>query len=196
MRIVVVSAHFPPNFVSGGTQQPQRLARGLRERGHDVWVYAGWLGDERTAGTSWTEHDENGMPIRWIASTPWIDWGDRSNFDNATIMTDFTAFLDEIRPDVVHLHSLQSLGAGLVGAAARSGARVVVTMHDFWWCCARQFLVDKTGVPCSPVVDAGICGCEVDHQWLVERNAWLRNQLEQADVVLAPSETAAEVLRA
>ena len=36
MRITLVSAHYPPNFVSGGTLQPQRLAHGLRDRGHDV----------------------------------------------------------------------------------------------------------------------------------------------------------------
>ena len=33
MRITFVSAHYPPNFVSGGTLQPQRLARGLPRPG-------------------------------------------------------------------------------------------------------------------------------------------------------------------
>jgi glycosyltransferase involved in cell wall biosynthesis len=196
MRIVVVTAHFPPNFVSGGTQQPQRLARGLRARGHDVRVYAGWLGEEREAGSSWTEADDTGLPIHWIASTPWIGWSDRRNFDNPTVAADFAAFLREVRPDVVHLHSLQSLGAGLVSVAAQHGARVVVTMHDFWWCCARQFLVDRGNVPCCPVVDVGVCECQVDHEWLVERNRWLQQQLARADLVLAPSAAAASVLAA
>jgi glycosyltransferase involved in cell wall biosynthesis len=196
MRIVVVSAHFPPNFVSGGTQQPQRLAQGLRARGHDVWVYAGWLGAERPAGTSWSETDETGLQVRWIASTPWIGWSDRRNFDNETVVADFTAFLSDVRPDIVHLHSLQSLGAGMVTASKAAGARVVVTMHDFWWCCARQFLVDRGGVPCCTVVDAGVCECEVDHTWLEERNCWLRAQLTHADMVLAPSATAVAVLAA
>src|SRR5437763_58442 len=31
MRIVVVSAHFPPNFVSGGTLAPQRQAHADRD---------------------------------------------------------------------------------------------------------------------------------------------------------------------
>ena len=194
MRIVVVSAHFPPNFVSGGTQQPQRLARGLRARGHEVWVYAGWLGDDRAAGSGWTEDDETGLPVRWIASTPWIGWDDRRNFDNPTVALDFAAFLDEVHPDVVHLHSLQSLGAGLVRVAADHGARVIVTMHDFWWCCARQFLVDRGNVPCCPVVDVGVCACQVDHEWLGERNRWLQDQLARADLVLAPSAAAASVL--
>ena len=41
MRIRVVTAHFPPNFTSGGTLAPQRLARAFACQGHDVWVYAG-----------------------------------------------------------------------------------------------------------------------------------------------------------
>src|SRR4051812_5039158 len=74
VRIVVVSAHFPPNFVSGGTLAPQRQAQGLRAAGHEVSVYAGWLGD-RTPLESWTE-DVDGLPVRWIVSTPWIGWSD------------------------------------------------------------------------------------------------------------------------
>ena len=45
MRILTVSAHYPPNFVSGGTLQPQGIARGLAARGHESHVFAGWLGD-------------------------------------------------------------------------------------------------------------------------------------------------------
>ena len=65
MRVLTVSAHYPPNFVSGGTLQPQRLSRGLRDRGHDVSVFAGWLG-ERPTLDEWEEPDETGMSVHWI----------------------------------------------------------------------------------------------------------------------------------
>ncbi|TML84802.1 MAG: hypothetical protein E6G06_22370, partial [Actinobacteria bacterium] len=64
MRVVVVSAHYPPNFVSGGTVAAQRLARGLRERGHDVSVYAGRLDAGRTPLSTWEEIDEVGLAVR------------------------------------------------------------------------------------------------------------------------------------
>jgi glycosyltransferase involved in cell wall biosynthesis len=196
MRIVVTSAHFPPNFVSGGTLQPQRLAHGLRARGHDVSVYAGWLDEGREPGTSWSELDATGMAVRWIVTTPWTGWELRRNFDNPEVTADFTEYLAVTSPDVVHFHALQSLGAGLLAAASASGAAVVVTMHDFWWCCARQFLVDREMQPCSVVVDAGACECSVNRQWLVARNEWLRDQLQHADLVLTPSASAAAVLAA
>src|SRR5512135_2685584 len=93
MRILHVSAHFPPNFVSGGTLVPQRLARGLRGRGHEVAVYAGRLDPARRPLDSWTETDETGLPVRWVVSTPWTGWGDRRNFDNPPVAAAFAAFL-------------------------------------------------------------------------------------------------------
>jgi len=194
MRILVVSAHYPPNFVSGGTLVPQRLARGLRARGHDVSVYAGWLGDDRAPLTTWDEADETSLGVRWIATTPWTAWSDRQNFDNPAVAADFAAHVAAVRPDVVHFHALQSLGAGVLEAAARHGAKVVLTMHDFWWVCARQFLVDRQGHPCPLVVETAECPCEIDHEWLKGRNAWLRERLAAVDLVLAPSTTAAAVL--
>ena len=196
MRILVVSAHYPPNFVSGGTLVPQRLARGLRARGHEVTVYAGWLGDERRPLETWDEVDESGLRVRWIATTPFMAWNDRRNFDNPEVTEDFAGFVADFRPDLVHAHSLQTMGAGVVDPARRAGARVVVTMHDFWWVCARQFLVDRSYQPCPLVVDAGNCPCEVDHRWLEQRNEWLRDRLSAVDLVLAPSSPAAAVMAA
>ncbi len=195
MRIVVVSAHFPPNFVSGGTLQPQRLARALRSRGHDVSVYAGWLGP-RPPLESWEDTDETGMAVRWVVSGRWIGWGDERNFDNPDVGRHFAAHLADVRPDVVHLNALQSLGGTLVPIAAASGARVVVTMHDFWWCCPRQFLVDRAMRPCPLVVAAGNCPCQVDREWLEARNRRLARMLDAADLILTPSATAARVLAA
>src|SRR5688500_1432070 len=118
MRVLQVSAHYPPNFVSGGTLQPQRLARGLRSRGHDVSVYAGWLDSALEPLTTWTDVDEPGLSVRWVVTTPWIDWASTENYDTPAVTADFARHLDEVVPDVVHFHSMQSLGAGLLAAAA------------------------------------------------------------------------------
>ena len=189
----MASAHYPPNFTSGGTLQPRRLARGLRDRGHAVSIFAGWLGD-RPPLTTWDEVDETGLPIRWISVTPWTGWDDPRNFDNPEVAAAFADHLAEARPDVVHLHSIQTLGVGLVEAAREAGTRVVVTMHDFWWTCARQFLVDRDFHPCSEVVDLGGCQCEQGRAALDRRNARLAEGLRSADLVLAPSRSAAAIL--
>ena len=196
MRVVQVSAHYPPNHVSGGTLVPQRLARELSARGHEVLVYAGYLDEHRRPLETWTEDDGTGVQVRWIVTTPWTAWSDPLNSVNPPVGDDFARWLEDIRPDVVHLHSLQSLGGELVEVAKRAGAAVVVTMHDFWWTCARQFLVAPDMRPCSLVVDCGTCPCAAGHAWLERRNASLEGYLRHADVVLTPSATAGAVFQA
>ncbi|MCU1595291.1 MAG: glycosyl transferase group 1, partial [Frankiales bacterium] len=192
MRIVVVSAHYPPDFVSGGTLVPQRHARAMRERGHDVRVYAGSLSLTEPVD----ETDETGLPVRWVPVRDGIGWSSSLNADNPRVVADFAAWLAEVRPEVVHLHALQSMGGPMVRAAKEAGARVVVTMHDFWWSCGRQFLVDKGFRPCSLVVEAGVCGCEVDRPWLDDRNARLAADLALADAVCVPSTIARDLVAA
>ena len=173
VRVVIVSSHYPPDFTSGGTLVPQRHARALRARGHDVRVYAGSL----SASVPHDEVDETGLPVRWFPVNDATAWSDQRNTANGAAAADFAQWLQQVRPEVVHLHSLQAMGGELVAIAKRSGARTVVTMHDFWWSCARQFLVDKQFRPCSLVVDAGVCGCEVDRPWLDARNAQLEERV-------------------
>jgi len=193
VRVVQVSAHYPPNFVSGGTLVPQRIAHDLVGRGHEVFVYAGYLDEERPPLQTWAETDEQGVGVRWIVTTPWTSWSDPLNTLNPPVAADFGQWLTEVRPDIVHLHSLQTLGGSLIPVAKRSGASVVVTMHDFWWTCARQFLAAADLRPCSLVVDCGNCPCAVDHDWLERRNASLLPMIDGADVILAPSASAAKV---
>jgi glycosyltransferase involved in cell wall biosynthesis len=195
MKIIVVSAHFPPNFVSGGTLVPQRTARLLAERGHDVKVFAGWLGDERHPLQAWDEVDEVGLPVHWIVSTPWMSWSDTGNYDNAGIREDFDAYLGRETPDLVHFHSLQTVGVGLVEAAYDRNIPTVVTMHDFWWWCSRQFLCDLDYRPCSLVVASGVCACHAGRAWSDERRARTEAVLARVDRVVAVSEIAARVMR-
>lgn len=196
MRVVQVSAHFPPNFVSGGVLVPQRFARAAADAGHESYVYAGYLDDAREPLSTFTEVHDGGVQVRWIVTTPYTAWNDEKNWHNPPVEADFRTWLAQVRPDVVHLHSLQTLGGSLVRAAKESGAKVVVTMHDFWWACARQFLATPELEPCSLVVSCGTCPCAVDHDWLMARDARLAAELAFADVVLAPSASAARVLLA
>lgn len=192
MRVLVVSAHYPPDFVSGGTLVPQREALGLRARGHHVEVFAGHLDPARPPLHLWTD-SVSGVPVHWIAIAPFIGWSDTNNYDNPGVTAAIDDVLDRTTPDVVHVHSIQSLGVGVIEAAAERGIPVVLTMHDFWWVCARQFLVDTNDVPCSLVVDAGCCGCEAGRDWLEVRNRRLRAALDRVSLVLAPSASAAAV---
>jgi glycosyltransferase involved in cell wall biosynthesis len=196
VHIALVSAHYPPNFVSGGTLVPQRIAEGFAHRGHRVSVFAGSYQDGRADLTERDEVTAGGVHIRWITTTGMLTWSDETNFANDAVDARFAAWLRDVRPDVVHVHNLQGMGGSLVSTAAASGACVVVTMHDMWWWCARQFLVTADLRPCSSVVDCSACPCERDRSWLDDRNRRLAMHLRNADLVLAPSATMVGLLAA
>jgi glycosyltransferase involved in cell wall biosynthesis len=196
VKIVVVSAHYPPNFVSGGTLVPQRTSRLLVERGYEVKTYAGWIGEQRPALEAWDDIDDLGLPVRWIVSTPWMSWSDTANYDNPAITEDFIGYLDREQPDLVHFHSLQTVGVGLIDVTADREVPIVLTMHDFWWWCSRQFLCDTDYRPCCLVVDSGVCECHAGRAWSDERRARTEAALARVSSVVAVSEIAARVMRA
>ena len=137
-----VTAHYPPDFVSGATLQVQRLAEQAAAAGHDVAVFSGAITVACPMGRR-PPSVLNGVDVRWIGSAGWIDQDDDRNWDNPVATAAGATLLDEFEPDVVHAHALQTLGAGVIDAALDRRTRVVLTMHDLWWWCARLFLVDR-----------------------------------------------------
>lgn len=60
----------------------------------------------------------------------------------------FREHLARCRPDVVHFHHLTHLSLGLPRLAQRSGAAVLMTLHDYWLRCPRGQLSDRQGRRC------------------------------------------------
>ena len=175
---------------------PHRIAEGFAARGHDVHVFAGSYQDGEPDMTVRTETTDSGVQIQWTTITGMLSWDDDVNYSNNELAAEFARWMARVRPEVVHFHNLQGLGGTLVSIAAAAGAATVVTTHDMWWWCARQFLADPKLRPCSAVVDCGVCPCEVDNDWLVDRDRQLAAHLRNADLVLAPSSTMIDLLSA
>jgi len=108
------------------------------------------------------------------------------NYQNDKIGEIFSEYLREARPELVHFHSVQWLGANLIEKAKDYGAGVVLTMHDWWWVCARQFLVDSEREVC-PFDGAQSKECCRRNERFGERDACLKKTLESVDVVITPS---------
>ncbi|HEY2386743.1 MAG TPA: glycosyltransferase [Candidatus Binatia bacterium] len=190
MRIAQVITLFLPEFVGGATLVCADVARGLRDRGHTVEVFCGSPGaDASTEGVRHWEID--GIPVTAVdAASGYVTLDTRSHRHPA-LTPHFESFLDRFAPDVVHLHSIQALGTTLIDAAAARAVPIVVTLHDWWWACARLFLVDADGFVCAPRVDSARCHCAPGFD-LVARRRELDRALAHAAAVLTPSRRLAE----
>ncbi len=194
MRIVQVSTLYPPELFSGGTLAPHQVALSLKRRGHDVSVYAGSCayGEPALTERTWAFQ---GIPVHAINVMSGYAHG-VPNYRNASVAQRFDRFLAVAKPDVVHFHCIQALGAEILAVPRAHGVAAVVTMHDGWFACARQFMY--TDAPCNRMcplkVDPAACDCLPGFDF-VARREFLRLALEPIDRVLAVSRPFADVLR-
>ena len=84
---------------------------------------------------------------------------------------------------------VQGLGAAILRTCREEGIPFVVTLHDAWWLCERQFLVTGEGKYCGQhQIDLNTCANCVDSVGAtVIRSIRLRQVLEAADLLLTPT---------
>ncbi|MFV0306518.1 MAG: glycosyltransferase [Desertimonas sp.] len=193
MRVLLVTSHYPPDLVSGATLLVERLATGLDHAGHDVAVVSGAIGRGLADGETEIEK-RAGVAVHWIGTAERVHQDDDRNWRNDAARTLVADLVDTWRPDVVHAHTLQTLGATLLEPALAADRPVVVTMHDYWWWCARLFLVDTELRSCPLADGADRCPCARDAAWRARRAEQLAAVLTRADQVLVPSASMARTV--
>ncbi|MFJ4349133.1 glycosyltransferase family 4 protein [Pseudomonas sp. NPDC089401] len=111
------------------------------------------------------------------------------DFDNPATLAVFDAVLARVAPDLVHLHSIQGLGVQVAERCLQARIPFVVTLHDTWWICGRQFMIDRHSQYCGQTtVDLQVCNQCVDDPALNDyRQALLTGTLHRANLLLAPS---------
>jgi glycosyltransferase involved in cell wall biosynthesis len=196
MKVCFLTANYPPEAIGGTEQVVTALARELRALGVEVIVISGSDAPfEQDVMTG--EHD--GVVVHRIARRP------EEHGHSATVRPRLPALVRELlqqaRPDVVHVHSLASLGPGMTPIARQLGARVAATFHDLWVTCARYFRVPAANLKCPTGVDRTPCvpcvnelvgtDAAIVEAGLAERDRLLRAEMALVQVASAPSATAA-----
>lgn len=89
--------------------------------------------------------------------------------------------IELVQPDIAHIHCIQSMGVGMVDICREAGVKTLVTLHDAWWICPNQFMLDENEV--------------FREQWNTEdeRSKTIARALAKIDMLLAPSKYFAEL---
>ncbi|MEQ8764863.1 MAG: glycosyltransferase family 4 protein [Planctomycetota bacterium] len=135
MRILFVAHLFVPKHRAGVELYTAELARTLAARGHDIAVFHAEKEISRPHGTLLREDFEGHRRFRLINDLTFRSFEETYRWPAAERR--FREALEEHRPEVVHFHHLLFLSSRLPELARRSGARVVMTLHDFWLACPR-----------------------------------------------------------
>jgi glycosyltransferase involved in cell wall biosynthesis len=158
VKIVLATHHFPPHFNAGAEQYAYRVAQGLQRQGHAVEVVCiESITQGSLTPTCTTDIYEN-LSVHRLhfdtnqAPNP-LEWA----FRNPELGHWFQAFLQRIRPDVLHINGGYLLGGTVAEAAFELNIPTVLTLHDYWFMCPLITLLRTDGKVCGEPVSSARC---------------------------------------
>jgi glycosyltransferase involved in cell wall biosynthesis len=151
VKILLVAHFFPPNRAEGAEKRALGYATTLQKQGHDVQILC--AGDWERGRKQWngfTDEMYQNVPVRRV-NLNWTKAQDpnRSLYDISLVEENLSNWMEEWKPDIVHIISLITLGVGVVRAAERFGVPVLFTLTDFWMVCPKNSLVKGDGSLCD-----------------------------------------------
>jgi glycosyltransferase involved in cell wall biosynthesis len=151
-RILFVNPFTLPESVGGVEMHISLVSRELRARGHDVAIFRNDSNDPTAPefGLRTTTHD--GVRLHGV-NYRWSDFGDGFErlVSNPSIDRAFAEVFEREKPDVVHAQGLTCLSTTILDEAKNRGARVGLTLHDFWLGCPRGQRMTKDLDLCSTI---------------------------------------------
>lgn len=184
-HVMVVNVLFSPLSFGGATIVAEQMAKELHaKKDMRVTVVTGCFNGDLAPGEI-RQYTWQGIPVFAIG----LIGGDKeTEFSNPTADACFDTIIKATRPDAVHLHSIQTLGAGVTKICRSLNIPYLITLHDAWWLCERQFMVNENGYCGQEAIDPLVCAeCVDDPALTYTRRFFLQEALNHAALLLTPS---------
>ncbi|MGK0442156.1 MAG: glycosyltransferase involved in cell wall biosynthesis [Pseudohongiellaceae bacterium] len=187
-KVLSINVFFSPQSFGGGTIIAEQMAFNLQaEQGWDV-AAACTMRAELLPYYALRRYKSKAIDVFAINVPGGVSY--QESYRNGYISSLIGDVLDSLCPDVVHIHSIQTLGCEFFDVFVDKKIPFAVTLHDCWWLCERQFMIDGNGQHCfQKQIDQNRCRyCVGDYSESIVRSRYLKAQLEKADMLLFPSE--------
>ncbi|EHH67804.1 glycosyltransferase [Gluconobacter morbifer] len=187
LRVMVANVYFAPRSFGGATIIAEEMAYRLKEQGVEVGVLTSRPHLEgRLSGN--IRYVTNGVDV--LSAIVPGDSDVIASLDNPHMAEQFAGWLEAYQPDVVHIHAAQGLGTAMLRLCQERGVPYVLTLHDAWWLCDRQFMVREDGKYCFQTrIDERVCQACLPHaRHLEDRRVIMHQALAEAALLISPSE--------
>ncbi|WP_440809292.1 glycosyltransferase [Phyllobacterium sp. 22552] len=186
-RILLANIYFSPQSYGGATIVVEEIAqRFAANKNVEVYIFTSW--SNTSAGDyDLVRYSAKGATV--FATKVPIVRNRLMDIKDYTMGQVFKEVLKSIKPDIVQLHSIQTLGVELATVCNDFDIPYTVTLHDAWWLCERQFMVTGDNKFCNQQwIDPQICSsCVQDSQFNRDRSAIVLECLHRADGIISPS---------
>ncbi len=186
IRILIANVYFAPSSFGGATIVAEEVAMQLKQRGYLPLVVTS-ISDKTLPDYHLIRYQSKGLDVIAVNLPQKLEY--EKVYKNPEFTDIFREIVQIFRPDVLHLHSVQRLGAEITDVAIDNDIPYCVTIHDCWWLCERQFMINRDGVYCHQrEIDESVCQyCVDDSHRSSIRSAYLRRVLDNADRLFFPS---------
>jgi len=190
MRLLLVSHRYPPVHAAGTELYTAQLAAGLVRRGHEVRVFTAEK-DISAPDLSVRERELDGVRVFELVNN--LHYQDpRQSWELPAAAEAFARVVDEWKPDLIHFQHLLHFSVGCAEVARKSGAGVVMTLHDYWLQCARfGQRIHVEGTVCYEI-DRARCAQCLSHFKYAQTKAeqklagWISGLKEKTGIDLGP----------
>ena len=139
MRIVQVNWGWPPRQTGGPIGYVADLSKELVKLGHEISVF--YAGDSDFRGRCYLNRKtQDGVKLFSFVNSPnnFLSLGfPLKECQEPIIEAIFQELLAEVKPDLVHLHSLLGLCGSILEISKSMGVSNIVSLHNYWFICPR-----------------------------------------------------------
>ena len=187
-RLLVLNLYYAPESFGGATIVTEETSRRLQDDHDWAVLVVTTMRDHSLPAFLLKRYKVKGVNVVAI-NLPFDPMGE-DVYRNPAVARCVLDIARAFRPDVCHSHAIQMIGCGFFEEFVSDGIKLAVTVHDCWWICERQFMINSDGLYCNQwSIDEAQCRhCTSDYSGMHKRNAYLREQLQQVDLLLFPSE--------
>jgi glycosyltransferase involved in cell wall biosynthesis len=193
-KLLFVNVLYPPQALGGATGLLKNIVDTLKAKSGDRYEISIFTYDlNNPHGYELSEYTHDGVHVTRLSIPPYgdIDW----RYQDQRVYDIFSQYLTFCQPDLINFHCVQRLTASTLEAAYDLNIPYTVTLHDAWWICDHQFMLDRNGMERNyhqndPLVVAHYAD---DITSSIQRRRYLAKCLNNAKTLLAVSEFQAEL---
>lgn len=160
MKILHLGWWMTPYRYGGAINAALTLMRGQLKAGHDLYYFCSGRYNFLKPKPYIREWTKDGIRIFELINSPNLIGSHTTpliHCKHPEIERHFAEILDEVHPDIVHIHELEGLSASLINIAKSKNYPTIMFLRNYWPLCSQRDLMDLEGNLCFNFLNGEKC---------------------------------------